>query len=124
MHLFYTTEKDDIVKLLKSNASVNIQDNRGCTSLFQIIQNQKNTNKEELVRLLISHGADINHRDFTGISPLEVIILFLIINLFFYFLCSIYLFIYFFKLAITCQAKLNIIKLLSTKEKQTKNPKK
>jgi len=64
----------EVVKLLlsKTNTNVNLINNLGWTALLEaIILNNGGINQQEVIKLLISFGADVNIKDFNGVSPLQ-----------------------------------------------------
>mgnify|MGYP000588166187 CR=1 FL=1 len=64
----------EVVKLLLSETKtdVNLINNLGWTALLEaIILNTGGYKQQEVIKLLIAYGADVNIKDFNGISPLE-----------------------------------------------------
>ncbi len=64
----------EVVKLLLSETKtdVNLINNLGWTALLEaIILNNGGVNQQKVIKLLITYGADVNIKDFNGISPLE-----------------------------------------------------
>jgi len=64
----------EVVKLLlnETKTDVNLINNLGWTALLEaIILNNGGVNQQKVIKLLLSHGADVNIKDFNGISPLE-----------------------------------------------------
>jgi len=64
----------EVAKLLLSETKtdVNLINNLGWTALLEaIILNNGGVNQQKVITLLIAYGADVNIKDFNGISPLE-----------------------------------------------------
>ncbi|WP_269432225.1 ankyrin repeat domain-containing protein [Bacillus sp. FJAT-27245] len=64
----------DVVKLLLTETDINVNhvNNLGWTALMEaIILNNGGKQQQEIIRLLIDHGADVNIPDNDGVTPLE-----------------------------------------------------
>jgi ankyrin repeat protein len=72
---FCQFQKLKIIELLiKSGTNVNSQDNKGFTSLTEILyeHNKNNHNNNEIAKLLIKYGADVNLQSIYGTTPLKI----------------------------------------------------
>lgn len=64
----------DVIKelLMRTNIDVNHVNNLGWTALMEaIVLSNGNETQQQVIRLLIEHGADINIPDNDGVTPLE-----------------------------------------------------
>lgn len=64
----------DVVKLLLTETDINVShvNNLGWTALIEaIILNNGGKRQQEIIKLLIDHGADVNIPDREGVTPLE-----------------------------------------------------